>query len=450
MLRPSAMAQHATIVCRSVPLAVDVRAVADTLGLSVATPVEDDPFGAALALAATSGALGVVSADAPSPAALAALDELGGAKPAVGLLCAEGPDHHFLADLGLPTVDEIAPLVSLIALAASGASRPQHASTKALGSLDRARLAVATSERRSGAFSRLESGHLAIETSGGGPPFVVGFPWDVGRALAALRQADVAPRQAMPVVESVDHQAVLDVVLGPRRALSDPASKAALEPYDLPLPTEELCGSPSRAAAEATRIGFPVRIALASPELRVSDHPDLVVEGVESAARVRDVFRQTMALARSRSPEARLLGVTVSAATMAKALLGVQVERLGPRLARAEIGFVDAHGAASDDRTLMALPATAEGIERSLGRLRGASLLFGASPGERRHVVTAIGDALLRLTAFVHDWPEEIERVEICPMAVLVGGDVEVREARVQVTDAFTRSLERPRAARPR
>jgi hypothetical protein len=157
-----------------------------------------------------------------------------------------------------------------------------------------------------------------------------------------------------------------------------------------------------------------------------------------------------MALARSRSPEARLLGVTVSAATTAKALLRVEVERLGPSLAKAELGFVDPHGAASADRTWMALPATADGIERSLERLHGAPLLFGASVGERRHVVSAVGDVLLRLAAFVHDWPEEIERVEICPMAVLVGGDVEVREARVQVTDAFTRSLEHPRVARSR
>jgi hypothetical protein len=447
MLHASAMAQPPTIVCSSLSLAVDVRAVAETLALAIATPVEAEPFEAALAMAGS--ALGVATTDPPSARALAALGELIGDLPAVALVAPLGPAHHFLADLGAPTVDEIAPLVSLVALKASGAPRPHHASTKALSSVDRARLDVGASERRAGAFDRRPSGLLTLEPPGA-PPFVVGWPWDVGRALAALRAAEIEPRGPMPKVESVDHQAVLDVVLGPRRALSDPASKAALEPYDLPLPVEELCGSPSRAAAEAARIGFPVRIALASPELRVSDHPDLVVEGVDHAARVRDVFRQTMALARSRSPEARLLGVTVSAATTAKALLRVQVAQLGPSLAKAEIGFLDPHGAASDDRTFMALPTTAEGIERALRRLRGSALLFGASAGERRHVVSAVGDVLLRLAAFVHDWPDEIESVEICPLALLVGGDVEVREAKVQVTDAFTRSLEQPRAARRR
>ena len=100
---------------------------------------------------------------------------------------------------------------------------------------------------------------------------------------------------------------MLDVLFGPRRALSDPASKAALEPYDVPMPIEELCASASRAAAEANRIGFPVRISLASPDLRVWDHPDLRVDMVDNAARVRDTFRQLMG-AGGQPPAASLAG----------------------------------------------------------------------------------------------------------------------------------------------
>ena len=71
----------------------------------------------------------------------------------------------------------------------------------------------------------------------------------------------------------------------------------------------------NRAASEAARIGFPVRIALASPDLRVWDHPDLAVDGVDNAARVRDVYRQIMGMANERQPEAHLLGVHVTATT---------------------------------------------------------------------------------------------------------------------------------------
>src|SRR5690606_21721516 len=135
----------------------------------------------------------------------------------------------------------------------------------------------------------------------------------VSQALAALRARDW-PREA-PVRPALptDLSATRDVLFGPPRVLSDPASKAAPLPFGLPMPQEELCASPSRAAAEAGRIGFPVRISLASPDLRVWDHPDLSVDGVDNAARVRDVYRQLTSIAAERAPEARVLGVTVTA-----------------------------------------------------------------------------------------------------------------------------------------
>jgi hypothetical protein len=55
--------------------------------------------------------------------------------------------------------------------------------------------------------------------------------------------------------------------------------------------------------------------------------------------------------------------------------------------------------------------------------------------------VNAIGDVLMRLAAFVHQWRREIESVEVNPLASLVGGQLEVREACVTVGDAFSRSL---------
>lgn len=428
---------------------MDVQAVAAAWHLAIATPVEDDPFSAAAELVrGGEKAVAVAVASEPSPSALASLVsfEKGSASELALLAPPTGPTLALGADLGIAVVARVPAIVSLVALASTGAPRPYSASPRDLGGIDRARLAIPHHERRSGQFVRLDDGLLAHEAPSGART-VIGFPWDVAEALAAARAAMTPPRTSMPVVEQVDRQAVLDVILGPRRALSDPASKAALEPYDLPLPLEELCASPSRAAAEAARIGFPVRIALASPELRGSDHPDLVVDGVDSASGVRDVFRQTMALAQSRSPDARLLGVTVSAATTARALLGVHVQRLGASLALAELGFLDPHGAAARDGTAMILPTTGEGIDRALARLAGASLLFGSGAHERKHVVSVVGDVLLRLAVFVHDWPDEIESVDVCPLAILVGGDVEVREARVQVTDAFTRSLEEPRSA---
>jgi hypothetical protein len=109
---------------------------------------------------------------------------------------------------------------------------------------------------------------------------------------------------------------------------------------------------------------------------------------------------------------------------------------------RTELGFADPHGEAAGDRTVTALPAPIGRIEAVLSRLRGSDLILAGSPVERRATVEAIADVLLRVSAFVDDQREEISSVEIDPLAVLLGGVAEVREACVTVGDAFIRSLE--------
>jgi hypothetical protein len=179
---------------------------------------------------------------------------------------------------------------------------------------------------------------------------------------------------------------------------------------------------------------------LASPDLRIGEHPDLAVDGVDSGARTRDAFRQIMAMAKTRAPEDRLLGVTVSAATQARALLRVKLRPMPGGLVRCEIEFADPHGLASGDGVRTLLPRSRDGIGRVLDGLRGRALLY-PTEAERRIVVEEVGDVLMRLAAFQHAFREHVREVQISPLAVLVGGEVEVREACVVVGDAFERSM---------
>jgi hypothetical protein len=56
---------------------------------------------------------------------------------------------------------------------------------------------------------------------------------------------------------------------------------------------------------------------------------------------------------------------------------------------------------------------------------------------------------LQRLCAFVHDRRREVTQVELRPIALLLDGSVEVREACVTVSDAFERMLNSAPIARP-
>ncbi len=220
------------------------------------------------------------------------------------------------------------------------------------------------------------------------------------------------------------------VPFGPGRALSDPASKSALGPYGLPLPTEELCASPSRAASEAARIGFPVKLSLASPDLRVWDHPDLVVPGAANASAVRDAFKAITTMAAERDPGARLLGVHVTAESVAAARLRVKVRAISQPWALAELGRSQ-DGASP---TLLALPTTPD-------RCRAALTRIGVTVHRGRASIDALVEALNRLAVFVVDQRDAVSSVRVDPLAMLVGGGVEIREACVVVNDMFERSL---------
>ena len=428
------------IFCDCPELAVDLARSADRIGLSLEPEVRDRPWEAAIEASNGGRPVGLAVETPLSPDVVVSLAEAMRASKQRIPVAIIGPQPlGLLHDLGLPAVHETGPLLAVAALLELDTERPWAATTKELPAVDRARLGESVSHRSDGRFVRIDDGLIAHEADGATSK-PIGSPRDVAAALRAMRASQDPSRPKVPTVQGVEADSVLDVILGPKRALSDPASKAALSPYDVPLPIEELCATPSRAASEAARIGFPVRVALASPDLRLWDHPDLAAE-VYSAGQARDAFRQIMAVAKTRSPDARLLGVTVSASTIARTLLRVRMEPLAAGPVLAEIGFADPHGRASADSTLTVLPATAKALERVLLRLRGSSLLLSGSPQERAQAVSAIGDVLMRLAAFVHQWRTEIEAVEVNPLAILVGGELEIREACVTVGDAFSRSL---------
>jgi hypothetical protein len=309
--------------------------------------------------------------------------------------------------------------------------------------LDKLRLegALSGSERGTGRLLSLGADGLGFQLGDESEVKALGHARHAASALRALSHRQLGVRAANRTSLPTDLSTSRDVLFGPPRLLSDPASKAALAPFGLPMPQEELCTSPSRASAEAARIGFPVRISLASPDLRVWDHPDLSVDGVDNAARVRDVYRQLTSVAEERAPNARVLGVTVTATTLARALVRVTARPIASGRCLLRVSFADPHGAVVRDATSTLLPADPEGIARSIARLSGHALLLGDGAAERERNLHLLSDLFGRIGAFVEAFGREVERVELHPLALLVGEGAEIREAAIQVTDAFIRDL---------
>jgi hypothetical protein len=86
------------------------------------------------------------------------------------------------------------------------------------------------------------------------------------------------------------------------------------------------------------------------------------------------------------------------------------------------------------------LPAEQPVIERALRRLLGADILLDTTAAQRQARIDNITDLLQRVSAFVNDRRNEVTSVELRPLAILLDGSVEVREACVSVSDWFERN----------
>lgn len=438
------------IICEGSELAVECAHAAQPLGLAVEPVISRDWFGDAVRALKSRKPTAVAMVGAPSLEQLIELSRL--ARPQKLELCLAvldaAPETRRLlqaaGDLGITGLREIRPLIAALGLSQAEAGAPWSCSIRSLPASDRARLrpVVVSGTRGAGRLTREQEGLLAWSADGKKGHVLLGESRDVAEAIAALRATDRTTAEVTTTVEGVDQQAVTDIIFGPARALSDPASKAMLMAYGMAMPDEELCNSASRAAAEANRMDYPVRIALASPDLRVWDHRDLAVDLVDNAARVREIYGLLMGLAASRAPAARILGVTVAASNQAAALFSVRARPLPQGRVAVEIEFADPHGKATADAALAVMPAPMTVLERVLGRLRGSGIVFSGTKSQRQANLESIGDTLMRVAALVNDRRDAIDRVELLPLALLVGGGVEVREACVSVNDAFERSLQ--------
>ncbi len=439
------MNQPWPVYCETAELAVEASHRAQALGVTIAPSVSNDPLDAATHAAREADRAICLLLSAPEPSRLIAAAELLGDRAGrlvTGLVSdGDGTVRGLSVDLGIPCVVEVAAALTCAALVPHASERPWRAQARRLHSADRQRLADATTttERSAGKLVPLAPECIGWERREAAIVVALGHSVDAGRAFAALRDCERMPAPARED-STTDPAPSREILFGPRRLLSDPASKAALLPYGLSLPQEELCGSASRAASEAARIGFPVRISLASPDLRVWDHADLSVDGVDNAARVRDVYRQLTRVAEQRAGGTRVLGVTVTATTLARALLRIQARPVGGHV-MLRVSFADPHGAVARDAVVTAWPASVEATARSLSRLAASALILGDTPADRARHASAMAALFDQLGMFLRAFPTEVERVDLHPIALLVGGGAEVREAAIQVTDAFSRGL---------
>lgn len=205
-----------------------------------------------------------------------------------------------------------------------------------------------------------------------------------------------------------------------REFLSEPEAKAILSLSGIPTPRGGVAASAAEARALAARSTSPLALKVVSPDvIHKSD-----VGGVELNVPAEDAeaaYERLTRRVRDRLPEIRMDGILV------EEMVAGGVEMVASVTRHPQLGLVLMVGVGGlwveflRDVSFRLVPVDPWDAEEMLAELKGAALLGGVRGGAPMDR-DALVDALLRLAELAQEAGEELEEVEINPLAVLPEG----------------------------
>jgi predicted CoA-binding protein len=202
-----------------------------------------------------------------------------------------------------------------------------------------------------------------------------------------------------------------------RTELTEPEAKQVLASAGLTITQEELTSGEDEAVASAERIGFPVVLKIASPDILHKSDAGGVQIGLADAQAVRQGYQGIMEAVAEKHPSARIHGVLV------QEMVQGGIETIVGVTNRPPFGPVVAFGLGGvfvellKDITFRLAPLDEAGAAEMLDEIKGASMLEGyrgqpaANKGE-------LAKAIARLSELVIELSEDVEELDINPLVI--------------------------------
>jgi acetyl coenzyme A synthetase (ADP forming)-like protein len=273
--------------------------------------------------------------------------------------------------------------------------------------------------------ARIKSG-IDILTSHGIPNYP--FPERAANAFSAMSAYRVIKVRPQPEyvhyeVDLVSTKKILDQVRSENRlTIGDAESRQVLQAYGLRIPKSEIAETPELAASVAAKIGYPVVLKIASPDILHKTDIGGVKVGLQNATDVRDAFELMVYRAQRYIPEARIWGCLVQEMAPEgglEVLVGMNRDpQFGPLIT---FGLGGIYVEILRDVTFRVAPLSRQEAEEMLSQVRAHALLDGVR-GQPPMDKQAIVDSLLRVSQLVEDFPEIIE-MDINPLMVYPRGE---------------------------
>jgi acetate---CoA ligase (ADP-forming) len=207
-----------------------------------------------------------------------------------------------------------------------------------------------------------------------------------------------------------------------RNALSEVEAKSLLKALGLTVPRGGLARNAAEARSVANRIGGPVALKAASPDLLHKTEAGVIRLGVEGPDDVERAFEEIVAKAKKWDPQARLDGVLVEemiGGDTREVIVGARQDlRFGPIVT---FGLGGVFVEAIRDFAVWPAPLTLDEAREIIRRIRGYRVLT-AFRGRPAADLEAVAQVLCDVGQLACQWQERIAELEINPLFVLPEG----------------------------
>jgi acetate---CoA ligase (ADP-forming) len=248
------------------------------------------------------------------------------------------------------------------------------------------------------------------------------FPERAVASLAAM-QAYTA-HLARPVQEppplDVDAKAAAAViepaVASGLQFITEEAAAQVARAYGIPTPEGELARNLAAAKAIADRIGYPVVMKIASPDILHKSDIGGIRLGIRDAGELVDAYEDILAGVRNRMPDAQVWGVEIQQMVTGGTEVIIGLNRdptFGPLLL---FGLGGIYVEVLQAVTFRLGPVTADEAREMISEIRSFPLLRGAR-GRKPADIDAVVDVLVRVSKLAVDFPEILE-LDINPLIV--------------------------------
>lgn len=206
-----------------------------------------------------------------------------------------------------------------------------------------------------------------------------------------------------------------------RTNLLEEEGQEVLRAYGFPLPQSILVTTEDEAVNTAKKIGFPVVMKIASPQIIHKSDAGGVKVGVSSEQGVRDAFNQIITSAKKYNKNATIKGILVQEMVKGgkELIIGSKLEPgFGPVIM---LGMGGIYVEVLKDVTFRLAPVTDKEADDMINSIKTKKLLEGVR-GEKPSDLKKLSELIQKLSALVTDF-KEIKELDMNPVLVMEQGN---------------------------